>query len=196
VTAVGTTAGAALAALLCLGTTGVCLALAAVGVGPRPAQLAHAAMGVGMAGMFSPWGDPLPARLGLAAFAVLGAWFAAAALRGDRADDGAVHLAVSSAAMALMYLLHGHAAPAGPGAAGGPHAGHVAAGGAAGLVVTPLALLLAGYFGWHAWICVHQARGPAGGAAGAVAVRAGTRAEPLVHGAMSVLMAAMFLGMA
>ena len=44
-------------------------------------------MGVAMAGMFSPWGDPVPARAGIVAFSVLGAWFAALVLRGELEED-------------------------------------------------------------------------------------------------------------
>jgi Domain of unknown function (DUF5134) len=184
----------ALAALLCLGTGLTCLALAATGVGDRPAQLTHAVMGVAMAGMFSPWGDPLPAWAGAVGFAVLGAWFVAAVLRGAR--DQAVHLAISSAAMVLMYLTHHHGATAAGAPGSGPHAGHVMTGGGpTGLLVMPLTLVLAGYFVWHAWTCVDRARctrtGP-DSAARATATR--PRVEPVVHGVMSALMAAMFLG--
>ena len=40
-------------------------------------------MGVAMAGMFSPWGDPVPVWIGAVGFTVLGAWFAALGLRRD-----------------------------------------------------------------------------------------------------------------
>ena len=204
------TGAALLATLLSLAVAATSLVLAVRRVGDRVASLTHAAMGVGMAGMFAPWGDPVPAWLGTATFTVLGAWFAASALRGAR--GAAVHLAISAAAMVLMYLTH-HGAPAGATAAGG-HAGHHSGGGAAGTAVLPVALLLAGYFAWHAWTCVDRARtsrptppGPtppgatpqdavvdAADAAGATAVRSRVGVEPLAHATMSVLMAAMFLG--
>ena len=52
---IGESAWTAVAAVLCLGTGLVCLALIIARVGDRPAQLTHAAMGVAMAGMFAPW---------------------------------------------------------------------------------------------------------------------------------------------
>ncbi len=169
-------------------------------MGDRATQLAHAVMGLAMAGMFSPWGDPVPGWAGAAGFAVLGAWFAAAAVRRDRAA-GAAHLAISSAAMAVMYLLHSHPPPAAADAGAGAHAAHSAAGGGgADLLVVPLALVLAGYFAWHAWTCTQHiptpsAAEPAGRhAAGPTPARASARIEPVAHGTMSALMAAMFLG--
>jgi hypothetical protein len=181
-----------------------CLALALAGVGDRAGQLTHAVMGVAMAGMFSPWGDPVPGWLGAAGFTVLGAWFAAAVLRRDRAAHAA-HLAISSAAMAVMYLLHRHPQPAAAHPGAGGHAAHSAAGGGAqDLLVVPLALLLAGYFAWHAWTCTQhlpipsaaaRGAGPAGRhAAAPTPARASARIEPVAHGTMSALMAAMFLG--
>ena len=202
------TAWAVVAAALCLGTGLACLALAAAGVGDRGAQLTHAVMGVAMAAMFSPWGDPVPAWVGAAGFTVLGAWFVAAVLRRDRSRGTAQHLAISSVAMVLMYLMHQHhsavASGTATGAATGPHAGHLAgSGSAAGLVVLPLALVLAGYFVWHTWTCVERSRataaGPASTPAPGTAPPAGrtawttARVEPVAHGVMSALMAAMFL---
>ena len=194
-------AWAAVATLLCLGTGVTCLMLAVAGVGERSAQLTHAVMGVAMAAMFSPWGDPVPRWTGTVAFTVLGAWFVAAALRRGRTGGTAQHLAISSVAMVLMYLMHDRAGATTAGAAGtGPHAGHLAqSGGTATLLVMPLALVLAGYFVWHTWTCVERSRTPvaAGPSATArAAVRnAGTtaRIEPMTHGVMSALMAAMFL---
>jgi hypothetical protein len=162
-------------------------------------------MGGTMAGMLSPWGDPVPAWTGAVGFTTLGAWFAATVLRGNRSSGTAPHLAISSAAMALMYLTHGqHAGP--PGASGsGLHAGHGSAG-APSLIVLPLALALAGYFVWHAWTCVDRAVDAVDNAPdkaraattspGTVATRTrlATRMEPVAHGVMSALMAAMFLG--
>jgi 4-hydroxybenzoate polyprenyltransferase len=159
-------------------------------------------MGVAMAGMLSPWGDPVPAWTGAVGFTVLGAGFAATALRGDRSSGTAPHLAISSAATALMYLTHGHHVGP-PGASGsGLHAGHGGAG-APSLIVLPLALVLAGYFVWHAWACVDRAVDKAPDRARAATTsprtvvtrtRLATRMEPVAHGVMSALMATMFLG--
>ena len=192
----------AAASVLCLCTGLACLVMAASRIGDRGAQLAHGVMGVAMAGMFSPWGDPVPAWIGIVGFSVLGAWFAALVLRGDRSGHAAPHLAISSAAMVLMYLLHPSAAADGPGS--GAHVGHHG-GTVPTLIVIPLALLLAGYFAWHTWNCVERCRTPrpresagSGARVGrnwptSAALRA-ARAEPLAHGVMSALMAAMFLG--
>jgi hypothetical protein len=137
----------------------------------------------------------VPAWAGAAAFADSGAWFASVALgRGpDRAD--ARHLTIASAAMVVMYLAGSHAAA--PDGAGG-HAAHGGAAGSGGLpavLVVGLSLVLAAYFVWHAWTCAERARTPAGPASTvAVRGRVTTTAGPVVHGVMSALMAAMFLG--
>ena len=180
-----------LAAVLCLGTALGCLMLALARIGDRTGQLTHAAMGVAMAGMFSPWGDPLPAWTGIVGFTVLGAWFAAAVLRRDRAATTAQHLAISCAAMVVMYLMHGHHEAA---AGSGHHAGHAGMGGGPNLAVLPLALVLAGYFVWHTWTCVDRARVTPGSPGGTTRTRPAVRVEPVAHGVMSALMAAMFLG--
>jgi hypothetical protein len=165
-------------AVLSLGTGLTCAVLALARIGDRSAQLTHAGMGVAMAGMLSPWGDPLSPWAGAAGFTLLGAWFTAAAVRGARGTATPQHLAISSAAMVLMYLLPGH------------HAGD-GTGGVVSLVVMPLALTLAGYFVWHTWKCVDRVRTPA--ATGTTPIR-GARTEPVAHGLTSALMAAMFLG--
>jgi Domain of unknown function (DUF5134) len=193
------TAWAVVAATLCLGTGVTCLALAAAGVGDRPAQLVHGVMGVAMAGMFAPWGNPVPGWIGAVGFTVLGAWFVAAALR--RTGRSAQHLAISSAAMVLMYLMHHHAAGMSGAAATGAHAGHLAESGSiTSLAVMPVALVLAGYFVWHTWTCVERSRTPlatfsTGRAPTTVRTASATarRVEPVAHGVMSALMAAMFL---
>lgn len=209
---IGSTLWAVVVATLCLGTGLVGLAFAAAGGGDRGAWLAHAAMGVAMAGMFSPWGDPVPGWVGAAGFAVLGAWFVAVVLRRDRSRGTAQHLAISSAAMVLMYLMHHSSAEMSGMPATGAHAGHAAgSGGGAGLVALPLALALTGYFVWHTWTCVERSRTPGaspdptstphrepGAAPAAVATSwaapaVTARVEPLAHGVMSALMAAMFL---
>jgi hypothetical protein len=196
---IGEVAWSAVAAVLCLGTGLVCLALAVARVGDRPAQLTHAAMGVAMAGMFAPWGNPVPMWVGVGAFTLLGMWFTVLGLRRDRATRTARHLTISSAAMVLMYVIHGRVETT-PGAAGdGGHAAHAAAnGGAVGVVALLLTLVLAGYFAWHTWTCVERSRsatnadtqteGPRS------TVRAPARVEHVAHATMSALMAAMFLG--
>lgn len=88
---------------------------------------------------------------------------------------------VAPAAMAAMYLSHGH---------GGHHAG--------GVALAALWLGLAGYFGWHAAASVGRVQQawagvPAGkGALVAPPVRR-LWVEPGAHVVMSGLMAAMFL---
>lgn len=192
---IGEVAWSAVAAVLCLGTGLVCLVLAVARVGDRPTQLTHAAMGVAMAGMFAPWGDPVPTWLGVGGFTLLGMWFTALGLRRDRAVHTARHLTISSAAMVLMYVMHGRpeTPPGGTGAGG--HAAHTAAdGGATGLVALLLTLVLAGYFAWHTWACVDRSRSAAGADGPRSAVRTPARVEHVAHGTMSALMAAMFLG--
>ena len=193
---IGETAWTAVAVVLCLGTGLTCLALAVAGVGDRGAQLTHAAMGGAMAAMFAPWGDLVPLWVGVGGFTLVGAWFAALALRRDRA---ARHLAISSVAMVLMYLMHQHSGTTPGGASAGGHAGHAAAdGGATSLAVLPLTLVLAGYFAWHTWTCVDRSRSVTGSDAASdgprSTVRTPTRVEHVAHATMSALMAAMFLG--
>ncbi len=142
---------------------------------------AHALMGLGMAAMFSPWGDPVPPLLGAGVFAAVAAWFGGRLVRGvPTGAGGAAHLVVAPAAMAAMYLSHGH---------GGHHAGTVA--------LAALWLGLAGYFGWHAVANagrLQQARAVAAGDGVVVAPPAPRLwVEPGAHVVMSGLMAAMFL---
>jgi hypothetical protein len=176
----------AVPAALCLATGLVCLVMAGARIGDRASQLTHGLMGVGMAGMLSPWGDPLPAEAGAAAFTVLGAWYATQALRGRMPPATGPHLAISSVAMVLMYLVHRPAAIA----ATYFHDVHGAPvdGGLRALAGLPLTLLLAGYFAWHTVRCVERSRLRDGGK-----VPVGTRAEPVAHGMTSALMAVMFL---
>jgi hypothetical protein len=196
---IGGSGWTAVASVLCLCTGLVCLVLAVARVGDRPAQLTHAAMGVAMAGMFAPWGDPVPMWMGVGAFTAIGAWFTALALRRDRATHTARHLMISSAAMVLMYVMHRHPETGPSGASTGEHAAHTAAdGGAADLVVLLLTLVLAGYFAWHTWTCVERSRSveAAGTSTDGLrsAVRTRARVEHVAHATMSALMAAMFLG--
>lgn len=166
-----------------------------------PREASHAAMGVGMAAMFSPFGDPVPAAAWIAVFTVCGAWFAADALRhpaGSRRTD-AVHHVVGSGAM-LFMLLGGHGGGvAGTGAVHAGHAGHGPEGGPVASSV--VALVLAGYFAWHVLRCGDRLRplaadGPAGGS---VAVRTSllrdVRSVVLAHVIMAAAMAVMLLGM-
>jgi hypothetical protein len=131
--------------------------------GDRTVPLAHALTALAMAGMFSPWGDPVPPGPGAVLFGSAAAWFAVRAVRGSAPP----HVAVATAAMALMYL----------GTSAGGHAGH----GSGGLLAVVVALAAAGYFGWHAWVSAERAR------------PAGPRTEPAAHVVMSGLMAVMFL---
>jgi uncharacterized protein DUF5134 len=146
----------------------------------RLAAATHTLMGLGMAAMFSPWGDPVPPPVGAVVFAALALWFGARLLR-EVPAGGAAHLVVAPAAMAAMYLSHGH---------GGHHAG--------GVALAALWLGLAGYFGWHAAASVGRVQQawagvPAGeGAVVAPPVRR-LWVEPGAHVVMSGLMAAMFL---
>jgi hypothetical protein len=178
-------------AVACLGSGLACLGMAVARIGGVASQLVHGVMGLAMAGMLSPWGDPVPAWAGAAAFAVSGAWFTSVALsRGpDRAD--ARHLTIASAAMVVMYLAGTHSAAPDPSEGHAVHAGPAGGGGLPGVLIIGLSLVLAGYFVWHAWICADQARKSAGPAS-TVAVR--SRTAPVAHGVMSALMAAMFLG--
>src|SRR3954471_17713718 len=110
-------------------------------------EVSHAAMALGMAAMFSPFGDPLPAPVWTVVFVLCGLWFAGAAVRA-RSIRGpvvptAAHHVVGSAAMLFMLLTHHDGADLAAG-----HAAHHGTGG--GLGPVPLvAILLAGYFGWH-----------------------------------------------
>ena len=197
---IGETAWAAVAVVLCLGIGLTCLVLAVAGVGDRGAQLTHAAMGGAMAAMFAPWGELVPLWVGVGGFTLIGAWFAALALRRDRAARTARHLAISSVAMVLMYLMHQHSGTAPGGAGAGGHAGHAAAdGGVTSLAVLPLTLVLAGYFAWHTWTCVERSRSATGSDAASdgprSTVRTPTRVEHVAHGTMSAVMAAVFLGL-
>jgi hypothetical protein len=134
-------------------------------------------------------------------FVLCGLWFAAVAVRSRSVRGDAAHHVVGSAAMLFMLLTHHNAAdvPAG-------HAAHHVAGG--GLGPVPLvAIVLAGYFGWHALRCSDELRAaaPAGplsgsvGAGGAVAVRVGVlrsaRTAAVAHVVMAVAMTVMLLAM-
>jgi hypothetical protein len=193
---------------------------------PDPAvEAGYATMALGMAGMFSPLGDPVPAPVWVAAFLLGGAWFAALALRAGTAGvlgGEAVHLAIGSGAMLFML---GRDAQAG--GTGGGHAAH--GGGAPELVgvASAVALVLAAYFVLHTMRCADRLRAdrlradrlradplradplradrpgpdPAGVEASGVAVAlrvpavCSTRTAALAHLAMTGSMAIMLVGM-
>ncbi|WP_433503997.1 DUF5134 domain-containing protein [Pseudonocardia halophobica] len=113
---------------------------------PVAGEASHAVMGFGMAAMFSPVGDPVPAAVWIAAFGLSAAWFAAVALRTGPASDDAGHHVVCGVAM-LFMLSFG----LGERASGGAHAHHAAAGPAAWTSI--VATVLAGYFAWHVMRC-------------------------------------------
>ena len=182
-------------------------AMLLVGALTRPADrasgVAHALMGVGMADMLAPWGGLLPTSTGAILFAVIAAWFAAAAIRHTGAVRGsAVHLAVAPAAMAVMYLRMSGPGPAtGAPAGGSAHAGHGAsmATDTGSPLLTVLMVALAGYFVWYAWTLAAPGGEPS--TTGAVRATAATAtapatvlAERIAHITMCALMAVMFLG--
>ena len=170
----------------------VCLAVVALHLARlvRPAgdalggpigEVSHAVMALGMAAMFSPLGDPLPDPVWTVVYVLCGAWFAAVAVRDRSLHGDAAHHVVGSAAMLFMVLTHHNQG----------HAGH--GGGGTGLV--PLvAILLAGYFAWHALRCVDRLRADAGEVAGSVVVRSAQMvgvAHVVMAGAMTVMLLAM-----
>jgi hypothetical protein len=171
----------------------------------RTADAAHVLMGLGMAGMFAPTGDPVPAPLGLVVFAAIAAWFTARLLRGDSGRaGGAAHLVVAPVAMAFMYLaMDTTMAPdmeATAETASSGHAGHLTGAtdtGVGAMLLAALSLVIAAYFVWHTWDVAGRApRAPAAnpeGPTGRLALA--TRAVPAAHVAMSGLMASMFLQM-
>lgn len=205
---ISTTWGNGLVVMMSLLVAAVFAVRAAVGSRDRGVFLAHALMGVGMAGMFWPSGDPVPASAGAAVFGVIAAWFGASWLhRGSRRIDCAAHVAVASVAMALMYLTHrAHLTQAARGGGTPGHGGHVALPGGPGALIAAAGLLLTGYFLWHAWESVPRERAPAPALAGAAAVADGVRChgaggpqlatwvDPTAHVTMSLLMAVMSLG--
>jgi hypothetical protein len=136
-------------------------------------------MGLGMAAMFSPLGNPVPAPLWTVGFALGVVWFGGAMLRSRTFGDAGHHV-VGSGAMLLM-LAAGHSAH-GRGAAATLGAASVAA------------LALTGYFAWHALRCADACRRPEPDVAGASAVAVRTRAldaPQLAAGAQLVTAAAM-----
>ncbi|MBN9098594.1 MULTISPECIES: DUF5134 domain-containing protein [unclassified Pseudonocardia] len=194
----------ALLAGIGLGAGAVFLLAAARRPAQRPGCLAHALMGLGMAGMFSPWGDPVPPVAGALVFVVVAAWFAAALLRTGRVGlTESTHLVVGPAAMVLMYLVPMGHAPTDTTVVDPAHAGHTMTmgGGGGSPWLSAVALGLTGYFVWYAWILAGRLRpaAPTASGGGTVAVAApalatGTRIVVGAHVVMCGLMAVMFLG--
>lgn len=155
-------------------------------------EASHAAMCVGMAAMFSPLGDPVPAPVWVAIFGGWLAWFGVVVARARSMGGEPGHHVVGSAAM-LFMVLGGHAGPGG-------HGGH-----ASGFSITSIvAIVLAGYFAWHVLRCTDRlrvavTRPPAVAAAdGPVLVlpAIGTpRVAAVAHIVMAVGMTVMLLGM-
>jgi hypothetical protein len=156
----------------------------------------HALMAAGMAAMFSPWPNLVPALAGALVFTVLGAWFAAVRLRqGPDGTGEATHIAVGAAAMVVMYL--GMSSPPSTAEAATGHAGHLAAQpGSSSLLTVAVGLALTGYFAWHAWETTSGTRraDPVGGPGG-TATASRVRTETAAHVVLDVLMAVMFLSM-
>jgi hypothetical protein len=151
-------------------------------------ELSHAAMGVGMAAMFSPLGDPVPRLVWTAVFAGCAAWFTVLLLR-RREAESARHHVVGSAAMLFMI-------------GAGAHAGHEAPAGGLGLG-SVAAIVLAGYFAWHALGCLDRVTpralpGLVVSSGGGVALRpapVGDRTAAGAHLVLAVAMSVMLLGM-
>ena len=126
----------------------------------RVVETGYAAMALGMAGMFSPIGDPVPAPVWTAVFLLCGGWFGVLLARRPRVPDPAgvlggeaLHLAVGSVAM-LFMLAADHQA----GGLGSRHPAHeVDAPGLAG-AASAVALVLAAYFVLHTLRCVDRLR--------------------------------------
>jgi Domain of unknown function (DUF5134) len=192
-------------AVVCLAVGLFHLARLAVRRNDVASELAHGVMGLGMAAMFSPLGNPVPGPVWTVVFALFGLWFAGAALRSRTFGGEATHHVIGSGAM-LFMLAAGHAAPAADPAAPAGHAAH--GGGTTGTLgmASLVALLLTGYFAWHALRCTEAFR-RAGSAApttpGASVVGVRAPARPLhhpqlaaaAHLGMAVAMAVMLFGM-
>ncbi|MGH3942200.1 MAG: DUF5134 domain-containing protein [Pseudonocardiaceae bacterium] len=139
--------------------------------GQRGYELSHLAMALGMAAMFSPFGDPIPPLAWSIIFGMAAAWFAACALRagtpaaGTSTSGVAQHHLVANLAM-LFMVVGGHQHGAGGEEAGGVaaegatassggagHEGHLGGVGGewmAGPLGVVLTVGLAGYFAVHA----------------------------------------------
>jgi hypothetical protein len=173
-----------------------CLAGRALREGGRSATAVHAVMAAAMAGMFWPAVGVVPAAAGAVVFGLLAAWFAVVRLRvGGRGVDEPTHLAIGSAAMVVMYLGTHAVAPAADGGGHAAHGGHAGGAGAGWLPAVVLALVLAGYFVWHAWETASAARPPTPAARHRrTPVLSRMRTVTAAHVVLDGLMAAMFLG--
>jgi hypothetical protein len=114
----------------------------------------YAAMALGMAGMFSPLGDPLPAGFWGVVFLLCAGWFGGLMIRARAVGllgGEAAHLVIGSAAMLFML-----GADRAAGGVGGQHAAHGA--GAPGMVgvASAIALVFAAYFVLHTLRCADR----------------------------------------
>jgi hypothetical protein len=138
--------------LLCLLAGMYPVALLIRGRAELAPAVAHAAMGMGMAAMFVPAADPLPAIGWTAVFLAVAAWFAVAGLRAGTLFGEAGHHAVG--AVAMIYMLQGHVlgavgAVASGAAASGlvePEHAHHGGGAAPSLLMTAIALAFVAWF--------------------------------------------------
>jgi hypothetical protein len=151
---------------------------------------AHAAMALGMVAMAFPGVDILPSAAWTAVFVLVGAWFAAVALRTATFGGAAGQHVVGAVAM-LFMLQAGHA----PDAAGS--AGHAAHGGgsAGSMGLTAIAaLLLAAYFAWHALRCSEPLRPAAALPLGSAVTLA--RGTAVLHSARTAAAAGLVMAVA
>jgi hypothetical protein len=151
-------------------------------------EASHAAMGVGTAAMVSPLGDAVPLLVWTTVFAGCAAWFTILLLR--RREPAARHHVVGSAAMLFMI-------------GAGAHGEHGAPPGGIGLG-SVVAIVLAGYFSWHALGCLERVAtlsrpglvvGSGGGVALRPAAAAADRTAAGAHVVLAVVMSVMLLGM-
>lgn len=155
-------------------------------------EASHAAMCVGMAAMFSPLGDPVPAPVWVAIFGACLAWFGVVVLRARSMRGEPGHHVVGSGAM-LFMVLAGHTDHVG-------HGGH-----ASGFTATSIAaILLAGYFAWHVLRCTDRLRvavtrpaavATVGGPVLVLPAIGTPRVAAVAHIVMAVGMTVMLLGM-
>jgi hypothetical protein len=124
--------------------------------------------------------------VGVGAFTLLGTWFTALGLRRDRATRTTRHLTISSAAMVLMYVMHGRSETHHRRGRRRARCTHRGGRRCHQLVALLLTLVLAGYFAWHTWTCVERSRSAKGADTHTdgprSAVRAPARVEHVAHG--------------
>jgi Domain of unknown function (DUF5134) len=119
-------------------------------------EASYAAMGLGMAAMYSPVGDPVPAPVWAALFLLCAGWFGGLIVRDSALGalgGEALHLVVGSAAM--LFMLGADQRAGGP--AGGHPAHVVGAAGMAG-IASAAAIVLAAYFVLHVLRCADRLR--------------------------------------